>query len=186
MFRFFLWLWKLLTRRRQERAAVSQEKQEIRLILQQGFSRLRPRRFVFYKLIRIVRQGHVIEDTERNGLLVVDAVEEFQTTMLPETYIVVPLDMTDLFDMDHLPETIFEDFWEWPDRSQMQQAGYYCHYMREHGVMACICHHIRNSQGSVVAMMAALYDDPHHVTDDDRDTMRLSGRQLQMLLPWLQ
>lgn len=185
--KFFIWLWRLVARKKSEQPSQQTKKQteQVRLLLRQTLSKLNCHRIILFKLSRMVRRGHAEEDARRNGLLMVTAVDEMDTPPPPTADLPISLDVADMFDMEHLPETMFAESWEWPDRAKMNQDSNFCSCMREHGAMGCICWHLFNNQGSVVGMMAVCYSDAHEITDADRDKIRLTGRQLPLLLPWL-
>lgn len=187
--KFFFWLWERATKKKKAKPPVATESEEqmqqVRLILRRAFVQLKPTRVVLYRLVKMVRPGHALEDAKRSGLLMVATVDELNAAPPAVAYLPVPIDLENLFDYEHLPDSIFGQFWEWPDRAKMSQGSAFCSFMKEHGTMACLCHHIKNQQGSVVGMMAGLYADAQEFTDVHRNAMRQAGMALQRLLPWL-
>jgi len=184
---FIIWLWKKIRRReiaKDAEEAGELERKQTRLVLSQTVVRLNADRLILFKLKKMVRVGRASEDIRLNAMSIVESVDRFNTPVPSVSKLPMSLDMADLFDMQHLPESIFEDFWEWPDRSKMAPSAF-CACMKNFGAMASLCHHVKNSQGSVVGMIGALYYDTKEFTDIDRDMMKQIGRQLQLILSWL-
>jgi len=76
-----------------------------------------------------------------------------------------------------------DEFWEFPERPS--KNDYILSWMKVVGTWAFVGYHMMNWHGSMVSVLTVHYDEPHTFTDSERDTMRIIGRELRLLFPWL-
>lgn len=157
---------------------------DMRIILKEGLGRLKARRLMLFKMNKPIRQVHAVADMEGNTVTMVSSVDIFGALPPPSEYLPHPVNIMDIFDLKDLDKTIFNDFWEFPDRASAAGNKYILSTMENNGMMALLSCFLKDNNGLMVGIMSVQYDEKHTFTDDDRNMAKYIIRKLQAILPW--